>query len=272
MLPIGLQLYSLREEANADLPKTLEKVRLMGYTGIEFAGLYGHSPSEVKELLEKNDLSPVSAHVPLTELLADPAGVVAQYKTIGCPYIAIPWLEEARRPAMPLYEQTLEDIRMIAEECLRQDMKLLYHNHDFEFTMISGQYALDRMYSAIPASLLETELDTCWVSVAREDPCAYLRKYAGRAPLVHLKDYFMEGENASPQYELIGTTQKRASESTSFEFRALGAGLQDMPAILKASEDAGAKWLIVELDRPPKGQTAEEAVRASRSYLTSLGY
>ena len=59
---------------------------------------------------------------------------------------------------------------------------------------------------------------------------------------------------------------------TSFEFRAVGFGLQDMPAILKASEAAGAQWLIVELDRPPAGQTAQEAVRASRQYLTSQGY
>ena len=256
MLPIGLQLYSLRDEASANLALTLEKVRHMGYTGIEFAGLYGHSAQEVSRLLEKNDLLPVSAHVPLAELLADPAGTVAQYKAIGCSYIAIPWLEEARRPGQPLYEQTLEQIRKIAEECLHQGLKLLYHNHDFEFTKLDGAYALD----------------TCWVRVGGEDPCAYLHKYAGRAPVVHLKDYYMEGPDVSPQYELIGDTKKRASESTSFEFRALGAGLQDMPAILKASEEAGAEWLIVELDRPPKGQTAEEAVRASRIYLTSLGY
>lgn len=272
MLPIGLQLYSLRDEASANLALTLEKVRHMGYTGIEFAGLYGHSAQEVSRLLEKNDLLPVSAHVPLAELLADPAGTVAQYKAIGCSYIAIPWLEEARRPGQPLYEQTLEQIRKIAEECLHQGLKLLYHNHDFEFTKLDGEYALDRMYATIPASLLQTELDTCWVRVGGEDPCAYLHKYAGRAPVVHLKDYYMEGPDVSPQYELIGDTKKCASESTSFEFRALGAGLQDMPAILKASEEAGAEWLIVELDRPPKGQTAEEAVRASRIYLTSLGY
>ena len=168
MLPIGLQLYSLRDEASANLALTLEKVRHMGYTGIEFAGLYGHSAQEVSRLLEKNDLLPVSAHVPLAELLADPAGTVAQYKAIGCSYIAIPWLEEARRPGQPLYEQTLEQIRKIAEECLHQGLKLLYHNHDFEFTKLDGEYALDRMYATIPASLLQTELDTCWVRSSLE--------------------------------------------------------------------------------------------------------
>ena len=52
----------------------------------------------------------------------------------------------------------------------------------------------------------------------------------------------------------------------------LGSGLQDMPGILRASEDAGAEWLIVELDRPPVGQTAEEAVSISRMYLMTQNY
>lgn len=268
MLPIGLQLYSLREQAAQDLAHTLETVRDMGYTGIEFAGLYGHSPEEVKTLLQLYQLTPVSAHVPLAELLADIPGTVAAYKTIGCPYIAIPWLEEARRPGHELYEDTLEAIRDIAQECQRQGIQLLYHNHDFEFVKVDGEYALDRMYSTIPAQLLQTELDTCWVRVGGEDPCAYLRKYAGRAPIVHLKDYYMEGEDAGPKYELIGAApqQPKADRST-FEFRAVGSGLQDMRAIVKAAEEAGAHWLIVELDRPPAGQTAEEAVQASITYL-----
>ncbi len=273
MIPVGLQLYSLRELAAVDLAGTLEKIRNMGYTGIEFAGLYGHSAEEVKTLMSRYDLIPVSAHVPYAELMADIPGTVRTYKEIGCPYIAIPWLEEARRPGHPLYEETLEGIQAIAEECRHQGLQLLYHNHDFEFTKIDGQYALDRMYERIPAELLQTELDTCWVSVGGEDPCAYLRKYAGRAPIVHLKDYYMEGADAGPKYELIGTASQPApKDRSSFEFRALGSGLQDMPGILRASEDAGAEWLIVELDRPPVGQTAEEAVSISRMYLMTQNY
>lgn len=83
----------------------------------------------------------------------------------------------------------------------------------------------------------------------------------------------MEGADAGPKYELIGTASQPApKDRSSFEFRALGSGLQDMPGILRASEDAGAEWLIVELDRPPVGQTAEEAVSISRMYLMTQNY
>lgn len=272
-LPVGLQLYSLRDEACKDLDGTLRSVREMGYTGIEFAGLYGHAPEEVRELLVKHDLIPVSAHVPLPELLADIPGTVRAYKIIGCPYIAIPWLEESRRPGHEQYDQTLKDIEKIAQECQKQGLHLLYHNHDFEFVKVDGQYALDRMYASISPELLQTELDTCWVNVGGEDPVEYLHKYAGRAPVVHLKDFYMDQPDDGPKYELIGVRpDTEEGARTSFEFRAVGFGLQDMPAILKASEAAGAQWLIVELDRPPAGQTAQEAVRASCQYLTSQGY
>ena len=79
MIPVGLQLYSLRELAAADLAGTLEKIRNMGYTGIEFAGLYGHSVEEVKTLMSRYDLIPVSAHVPYAELMADIPGMMIHH-------------------------------------------------------------------------------------------------------------------------------------------------------------------------------------------------
>ena len=73
---------------------TLAKVKEMGYDGVEFAGLYGHEPSEVKQMLEELGLTPVSAHVPLNEMLADPDKVIGGYAEIGCKYIAVPYLPE----------------------------------------------------------------------------------------------------------------------------------------------------------------------------------
>ena len=81
-------------------------------------------------------------------------------------------------------------------------MQLCYHNHDFEFVKLNGEYALDILYKEVPADILETEVDTCWVKVAGEDPGAYLRKYTGRAHIVHLKDF--SGEKSEHMYALIG--------------------------------------------------------------------
>ena len=129
------------------------------------------------------------------------------------------------------------------------------------------------LYDAIPEEYLKTEQDTCWVKFAGEDPCAYLRKYAGRAPIVHLKDFYVEGkvEDAATPYALINAdgTDSGAKRST-FEFRPVGYGVQDFPAILKASEDAGATWVIVEQDQSPT-RPPLEAAKMSRDYLRSIG-
>ena len=127
------------------------------------------------------------------------------------------------------------------------------------------------MYSAIPADLLETELDTCWVNVAGEDPAAYVLKYSGRAPVVHLKDF--TGERSNNMYKLIGLNEdKKAEEKNKFEFRPVGYGKQDFVKIIAASEQAGAKWLVVEQDEPSMGKTRLECAEMSRAYLKTIGY
>lgn len=273
-LPVALQLYSVRDELEADFEGTVKKVKELGYDGVEFAGLYGKSAAEVKAILKEVGLVPVSAHVSLDELLSDTAAVVAAYKEIGCEYIAVPYLPEDRRPGTEGFARTIEDIKNIADECIKQGIQLLYHNHDFEFAKLDGKYALDILYSEVTADRLQTEIDTCWVGVAGEDPSAYVLKYSGRAPVVHLKDYYMQGrEKPKKLYELIGIEDDSETESEeTFGFRPVGYGVQDMPSILDASVKAGAKWVVVEQDRPATGDTPINSVKLSREFLKKLGW
>lgn len=272
-LQVALQLFSVREDLERDFEGTLRQVHEMGYDGVEFAGLFGHSAQEIRALTARYGLSPISAHVPIDEILADIPGCLDTYREIGCRYIAIPWLDEPRRPGNPGYDQLMKDIAVVAEACLERGITLLYHNHDFEFVQIDGEYALDRMYRNIPA--LQTELDTCWVNVGGEDPVEYIHKYSGRAPVVHLKDFYMPEEKPAYLYELIGVDedeeQKKKKARSVFEFRPCGYGAQDMPAIVEASRQAGAVWVVVEQDRPSMDKSPMECARMSREYLASIG-
>lgn len=272
MLPIGLQLYSVRNEMEKDFSGTIKKVAEMGYDGVEFAGLFGHSADEIKAILKENGLAAVSAHVPLVEMLDDMDKVIETYKTIGCKYIAIPYVDEKYRPGRPDYGATLEKITALGKKCSENGIVLMYHNHDFEFVKIDGKYGLDVMYETVPAEYLQTELDTCWVNVGGEDPAEYIHKYSGRTPVVHLKDFVMKGkEKPKKLYALIGIddNEEQASEDD-FSFKPVGYGVQDIPAIIKASEDSGAEWLIVEQDNPDKGNTELSAVKKSIDYLRGL--
>ena len=271
---VALQVYSVRDFAEKDLKGTLQKVKEMGYDGVEFAGLYGHTPAEVKSMVEEIGLNPISAHVPLDEMLSDPDKVIAGYAEIGCKFIAVPYLNEDRRPGTEGFAQTIKDIKYLDEATKKHGIQLLYQNHDFEFKKVDGEYALDVLYQTIPSDLLQTEIDTCWVNVAGEDPANYVRKYSGRAPVVHLKDFVMGGrEKPEQMYELIGIEAEEAAvqEEETFGFRPVGYGVQNFPAILTASEEAGAEWLVVEQDKPSMGKTAIECAELSRKYLESLG-
>ena len=132
-IPIAVQVYSVREEAETDFAGTMKKLAQMGYDGVELAGLYGKTAEEIKNVLDENNLTAVSAHVPVEELEKDMEGTLDIYASLGCKWIAIPWLGEDRRYGAEKYEETLQLIGKISEGCKKRGIQLLYHNHDFEF-------------------------------------------------------------------------------------------------------------------------------------------
>lgn len=267
--PIAVQVYSVRNEAAADLRGTLTKIKKMGYDGVEFAGLYGHEPAEVKAMCKELGLTPLSAHVPYLDMLADPAGVLGAYASIGLSYVAVPYLNDEYRPGTENFPAVIRNIEMLGKEAKKLGMSLLYHNHDFEFIKLNGKYGLDVLYETVPADVLQTELDVCWVKVGGEDPAAYIKKYSGRCPVVHLKDFF--GEKSESMYELIGMENKAPVRPANFEFRPVGYGLQDFPPILAAARDAGTEWVVVEQDKPSMGLTPMECIEKSIQYLKKIG-
>ncbi|HQM39047.1 MAG TPA: sugar phosphate isomerase/epimerase [Clostridia bacterium] len=272
-LPVALQLYSIRYDLDKDFENVIRKVKEFGYEGVEFASLYNKKPEYIKSLLDDVGLIPISAHVSLDEMQNDPDKVFSTYKYIGCRYIAVPYLPEDKRPGKPLFYNTLEQITELGKKAKEAGLQLLYHNHDFEFVKIGEKFGLDVIYETVPKDLLMTQIDTCWVKVAKQDPAEYIRKYKGRAPVVHLKDFYKdETGKEGKMYDLIGINSKdgKPADKDSFSFMPLGFGKQDIPAILQASKDAGAEWVVVEQDIPQSGRTALECARLSIKYLNNL--
>lgn len=269
-LPVAVQVYSVREDAERDFAGTMKQIKEMGYDGVELAGLYGMEAEEIRRILDEVGITCVSAHVPYVELVGDMEGTVEKYKTIGCEYIAIPYLTEEYRPGTPRFEEVVENAKKLGGVCRDKGITLLYHNHDFEFDkMPDGRYALDYLYETVDAGLLQTEIDTCWVNVSGENPADYIKKYTGRSPVVHLKDFV--GEKSDNMYKLIGIDENEEQNASKFEFRAVGYGKQDFPSILEAALAAGSKWVVVEQDAH-YGNTAMEDIKLSRDYLKGLGW
>lgn len=266
--PIALQLYSVRDEMAADFEGTLKKVKNLGYDGVEFAGLYGKTASEVKKLCEEIDITPISAHVPFADMIQNPE-ILKAYAEIGCKYVVIPYLTEEYRPGSEKFSEVIEGARILGKKANELGMKLAYHNHDFEFQKINGEYALDILYKEVSAELLETQLDTCWVNVGGENPARYIEKYAGRVNILHLKDFV--GGKSENMYALIGIDGgEEKNTDGKFEFRPLGMGVQNFHEILVAADKSGTKWVVVEQDNPSMNLTPIECAKASIDYLKTL--
>lgn len=269
-LPVALQLYSVRDVLEKDFEGTIQEVAKMGYQGVELSGFSPELPAaQVRSILDKHGLVAISVHCPFDEMLGNPQQCFENAKTCGCQYIAIPWLDKDVALADENLDATLEKIQTLGKAAKEAGLGLLYHNHDFEFRKIQGEYILDILYRRVPQEYLQTQLDTCWVNVGGEDPAQFLKKYSGRAPLVHLKDF--SGKAGKGMYGLIGSDAPAEKTDGDFRFQPIGSGVQNIPAILDAALEAGAAWVIVEQDSSPDMPTMEAAAR-SRSYLKSLGW
>jgi sugar phosphate isomerase/epimerase len=227
-IPVGIQLYTLRERLKADFAGTLERVADLGLDGVEFAG-YGDLPAEeMRALLEKLHLRGAASHVSLERLENDFGREAAYARTVGIGTLVCPWWKEDSGEG---WLRLAERLSAIERNCSGAGLGFAYHNHAHELTStVEGEPALDVMLRAAPE--LEAELDVAWLHAGGVDPVEYLQRYAGRVPLVHLKDTRRDGEGQ------WGTLE-------------LGSGEVDLEGVLREAGAAGTQWLIIEQDHCP---------------------
>lgn len=275
-LPVAVQVYGLRdllEKTPENFKNVMTKVKEMGYDGVELAGLYGLEPEYVRDTLKEIGLVPISAHVPFADMMDDLDKVIKDYSTIGVKYLVMPYMAEEYRPANPEgFKKFLPLLNQVGEKIHAAGMTFLYHNHDFEFVKLdNGKWGYDEMFDSIPHDNLMSELDTCWCDVATHEPVEFIKKYTGRIPVVHLKDYIKKGE-VKNMYKLIGIeTEDDGTDTGYFGFRPIGFGQMIWEPILSASIEAGANWVVVEQDEHYELDPLE-AARRSREYLKIHGW
>ena len=222
-LPIALQLYSIKDETQKNFELALRKVAQIGYDGVEFAGYGGLSSLSLKKLLDELKLKVCGSHVSLDELTNNIDNVIEYNLQIGNPYIICPYATYNDKAD---YERMAETLNGLALKCSESGIMFGYHNHGHEFQKFNGEYGLDIIYKGTNSKLVKAEIDTYWVKYAGLDPVEYMKKYAGRCDLIHIKDMeIVDGE-------------KRSTE--------VGNGIMDIKSIIIESENQGAKWFIVE--------------------------
>ncbi|GMK41692.1 sugar phosphate isomerase [Paenibacillus sp. CCS19] len=253
---IGVQLYTLRDEMEKDVQGTLRKVAALGYEGVEFAGYFDVPAKQMRDWLDELGLQAFSTHVGLTRLRNDLQGEIAYAIAIGARYMPCSYIEPEDRQSAEDWRGLINYFRTTAEEVNKQGLQFCYHNHEFEFeTKLDGMSVYDQLFGQISEQEIKSELDVCWVQFAGEDPLAYIRRYAGRLPLLHLKDFTLGEEK-----QMI-TLQ-------------LGQGKVNLPAVLEEASRAGVEWLIVEQDvcQNPPFESIEASMQWLKDhYLTKVG-
>ena len=245
--PIGVQLYTVRDEMKRDVAATLARIASIGYKEVEFAGYFDHSPTDIRALLVANGLTAPSAHIPLATMAADPAGTAAAAKVIGHEYVVVPWLDPGSRGD---WHGLAKQLNQIGAEMSKAGLQLAYHNHDFEFArMADGVLPYDIITGETDPSLVKLEMDLYWATKAGQDPLTWFAKYPGRFDLVHVKD----------------------ATAGSLAMAPVGQGSIDWKRIFAKRSQGGIKHYFVEHDNAAEGPGGSFAsIATSYQYLSTL--
>lgn len=247
-VPVAVQLYTLRNEAAKDFIGTLRQVAEIGYAGVEFAGYGGLVARDLRRVLDDLGLQSAGSHVGFEALQKDLQKQVDICLELGSRFIACPSIPQAYHKDAAGFRQAGAILDQIGQRCRAAGLGFCYHNHAFEFQKFDGQFGFDILYGASRPENVQAELDVYWVKKGGADPTEYLRRYAGRAPLIHLKDMAADEKGS---------------------FAEVGEGILDFSSLFAAAEAGGVAWYIVEQDqcaRPPL-----ESVRISFENLRKWG-
>ncbi len=198
--PVGIQVFSVRDEIAKDPKGTIKKIADAGYNYVEMFGLdnenkfFGLSVSEMAQVLQENNLKAYSGHyIPENFLFEkgngdDVKNLCQVGHTLGHKYIIIPWLKEEKRKTPDQYKLLAERINKAGELCKAEGLQLGYHNHDFEFIDLNGDYGYNILLNNTDKDLVKMEMDLYWVVRAGYKPVELFQKHPGRFQLWHVKD------------------------------------------------------------------------------------
>lgn len=190
-MEIGAQLYTLRAccQSERDLGHTLERVAEMGYRAVQLSALGPIEPKRIRALCDLNGLRIVLTHNPEGDFLQHLDALIERHQLFGCRYAGLGYLPD-RYHSPDWLPRFAVDFGPAAERLRAAGMKLMYHNHAFEFArMPDGRTMMEHLEDMLPPELMGVTADTYWLQFGGMDVCAWLEAHRERLHCVHLKDY-----------------------------------------------------------------------------------
>lgn len=246
----GIQLFTVCNEFAKKPYETLYALKDMGYSYVE-SGEFALSASQWKSALAKSGLSLCCNHISIGYLESWFDMVMEYNDALGNRYIGYPHLRKGKSESANGYLEEAEVMNHMGKKLKERGYTLIYHNHAFEFKQFGGKYGLDILFENTDPDLVKFELDTYWITFGGEDPVKYIKKFAGRCDIIHLKDM----DNAKDR-----------------NFYEVGEGILDFKAIISAAQESGAKYMLVEQDssKRPQMESARISSENIKKIITSF--
>lgn len=248
-LPIGIQLYTVRELSRGDFEGTLRKVSEIGYKHFEYAG-YGDMTAEaLKSFAAGLGVTPCGTHEGFQNFEGGADKVIAFAKAVGTPYIIVPSMPgETRSGGVAAIEDFAAGLNRYGEQVKKAGMQLCYHNHSFEFEKVeNGQTIWNVLFNAADPDLVKAEVDIAWVYNADLDPVEFLDEWGDRVKLLHMKDLDKERKLAP-----------------------VGEGEIDFEKVVARAKRIGVDWYVVEQDQPREGKEILDEITISYRNMVQL--
>jgi sugar phosphate isomerase/epimerase len=248
--PLGLQLYSLRDQFKTDVPGTLAKVKAFGFRDVELAGTYGKTPEEFSTLLKANNLKAIAGHFGYERFRDDPEGVAKEAKALGLEYAGTAWVPHTGAATEEWVHETAKVFNRAGEALAKHGIKFYYHNHGYEFVPHGDGTLFDLLVEETNPKFVSFEMDVMWAVFPGQDPAKLMAKHGSRWALMHMKDLKKGVATGS----LSGGTDTKNDV-------VIGTGQVDWPALLSAAKKAGVKYYFIEDESPSVLEQIPQSLR-----------
>ena len=252
--PPGLVSYTFRNELAKDMPSTLDLIKGMGITNMEFSNLFGKTAAEIRAMLDARGMRCTSYGVSYEAMETKVETVIQDAKTLGASFVRVAWIPHKGPMDLALADKTIRDFNAFGKKLAENGLTFCYHNHGFEFVPYGKGTFFDYIVQNTKPEYVSFEMDILWVFHPGHDPAKLLKKYPNRFKLMHVKDL-----KKGVKGDLTGMTPVENDVT-------LGTGQLDIPKILKAARKTSIIHFYIEDENP----NAMQQVPLSIAYLRSL--
>ncbi|HTI61528.1 sugar phosphate isomerase/epimerase [Mucilaginibacter sp.] len=251
----GVVSYTYRDYLSKDVPGTLDKIKQLGFTDMEFSGLFGKTAAELRTLLDERGIKCSSFGVSYNDFVNKTEEVAQNAKTLGAQYVRVAGIPHKSALTLEEAQKAVADFNRVGKILKEQyGLGFIYHEHGFEFQPYQDGTLYDYIVKNTDPRYVSLELDIMWAFFPGQDPAALLDKYGHRYKALHLKDL-----KKGVKGDLTGGTNQDNDV-------VLGTGQIDIPAVLKAAKKAGVEHYYIE----DESTHVMEQVPQSLAYLKSL--